>query len=126
MENRFKIKLGCEVVPNTFYGWLLGAFWARIGIPNSGQFSQIGDPERALICFASPKSPSTPFFVDCFWCNFREFGSLILVYFVLWCYPFHDNLVFRVEVASNIMNSLLKLLHARCKVLSSTAQTTRK
>ena len=50
MENRFKTELGCEVASNTLSGWPLGAFWGRIGVPNFGPFSQIGDPELTQIC----------------------------------------------------------------------------
>ena len=39
MENHFKTELECEVASNAFYGRLLGAFWARIGVSKFGQFS---------------------------------------------------------------------------------------
>ena len=42
MENRFKTELGCEVASNTFYGWLLGAFWVRIGVQILVHFPKLG------------------------------------------------------------------------------------
>ena len=49
MENHAKTMLGCEVASDILFGWLLGQFWARIGVPNCGPFSQIGDPKLVQI-----------------------------------------------------------------------------
>ena len=42
MKKRFKTELGCEVASNTFYGWLLGAFWVRIGSQILVRFPKLG------------------------------------------------------------------------------------
>ena len=78
MKNRFKTELGCEVASNTVYGWLLGAFWVRIGVPNFGPFSQIGDPELAQICLHRQSRLRRRFWIV-FGSNLCEFGTPILV-----------------------------------------------
>ena len=83
MENRFKTELGCEVASNTLYGWLLGAFWVRIGCPNFGPFSQIGGPELSQICLHRRSRHRHPFCI-LFGSKLNEFGTAILVYFVVW------------------------------------------
>ena len=78
MENHFKTELECEVASNAFYGRLLGAFWARIGVTNCGPFSQIGDPKLVQIRLHRQSRLRL-----CFWTvsgrNLCQFGGPILV-----------------------------------------------
>ena len=78
MENHFKTELECEVASNAFCGRLLGAFWARIGVPNFGPFSQIWDPELAQIRLHRQSRLRRRFWIV-FGSNLCELGTPILV-----------------------------------------------
>ena len=76
MENHAKTMLGCEVASDILFGWLLGQFWARIGVPNCGPFSQIEDPKIVQIRLHRQSRLRGPFwsafgpFLDRFWRQF--------------------------------------------------------
>ena len=104
-------------VPQRMDSW---SIFAGIGVPNFGTISQIWVPELNQICLHRQSRLQ-----DSFWTAFRsnlgDFGTPIVVNSVLWAYEFHDNLVFKVQVASKPVRSFLKPRHARCKVLCTSA-----
>ena len=91
-----------------------------IWVPNFGTISEIWGPELIQICLHR-RSRLQHSFWTAFRSNLRDFGCSIFVNAILWAHEFHDNLVFRVEVASKLVHSLLKPLHARCQVPYTTA-----
>ena len=94
--------------------------FAGIGVPNFGTISQIWVPELNQICLHRQSRLQHSFW-PAFASNLGDFGTPIVVNSVLWAYEFHDNLVFKVQVASKLVRSFLKPRHARYKVLYTSA-----